>query len=331
MRHPLRLIAVGLVLMLALLVTGMVSAQEDLTSWFIMPDVGTGGTAASPTTTSSQVSVTIPSCQSKVIMGPSAYNGTPLSDFVALNYHFLVNRAGASQSIIYVNFYLDTDSDMLYDTRIDFAPSGNATGAASFDVLTAANWIPGKNSTLPSGSTWATVLATYPSATLAQTTFVSGYPSMVFNIADRSCAWSGWSGVFYAPTITLKGGPVTPGAANAPFQFADGRINNRDAGAPIAAYGQDDGRALIIYGISDGGAGFPALVVSAEDIAAVPAAPDANTLIASGMSGGLDISLWRLTSGAFQINVGQPSGKLYVLRFSEFVPGGGGYTSFETP
>jgi hypothetical protein len=176
------------------------------------------------------------------------------------------------------------------------------------------------------------VLAAYPGATIAGTTFgVPGYPSLVFNIGDTGCGWNGWSGVLYAPTITIAGADPGPAPADAAFRFTDGRINDRDAAAPVAAYGQDDATALIVYAITDGGAGYPALIVPAEEIVAVPAAPEANTLIAQATSGGLDISFWRLASGEFQINVAQLDGKLYVLRFNALVPGGAGYTSFETP
>jgi hypothetical protein len=167
---------------------------------------------------------------------------------------------------------------------------------------------------------------------------------MAFNGGQSNASDAGLSGAFdnvrlvttdttdiwdFEPITTID--PVT-GKRVVVTAFMDGRVNNFDPGAPVAAYPNDAGqeaRGFIVYEIFEGGSGVYALVVTPEAIAAVPELPEQNTLIAETQTERLRITFWRLTSGEFQLNVIRPSGKTYVLIFPHLISGGGGYTSFE--
>ncbi len=94
------------------------------------------------------------------------------------------------------------------------------------------------------------------------------------------------------------------------------RVNHRDVAAPVAAYLIEyaSGTGLHHYAVDSAGHGSLALEVTPEMIAAVPEHPDHNTLIASSADG--KISLYRLTTGEFQINAPD-----YVTVFKDLQPG----------
>jgi hypothetical protein len=324
-----RIILLILCVSLGVFGLGTSSAQEDFTTWVVAPFVTGGGVAATPTVTSNQITVGIPSCQSKLIMGNPAFNGSLLTDVLGISYTYTVNNAGASASFIHINMYIDTNADGNNDTRLDFIPGGNSTGVRSHNPLTDAFWSGG---VLVAGSSWTDILAAYPGASIAQTTFATpGYPSLIFNIGDTGCSWNGWNGIFGAPIISIAGVATGGSGSNTRFMFRDGRINNYDTATPIAAYGldMDDERGLIVYEIGSDSRGVWVLLVTPEEIAAVPELPETNTLIAQTETDNLVIYFWRLSSGEFQLNVIQPNGKMYVLIFTVLDTGGGGYTSFE--
>lgn len=126
-----------------------------------------------------------------------------------------------------------------------------------------------------------------------------------------------WNGTIYYSIVTES--PNFSGPAPA---FVDGRINNFDVANPVVVYPirTEAGTGLHIY--SD--AGVLLLIVTPEMIAAVPAQPEANTLIAEANG----VALYRLSSGEFQVNAPMYNGKTYVLIFKELFPDGG-YESFE--
>ncbi len=204
MRRITKLIPViGLLLLLTL------PAQANFTTWVVAPFTTGAGVAAVPVVTANQITTTIPSCQSKLILGDPAINGTPLANVLNLSYDYTVTVAGASASFIYINLYIDTTGDGANDTRIDFAPGGNTTGIRSHNPLTEARWSGGG---LPANSTWATVLSTFPTASIAATTFgIPGYPSLIFNIGDTGCSYQNWSGSFGFPDVEYIGQPGTAG------------------------------------------------------------------------------------------------------------------------
>jgi hypothetical protein len=104
--------------------------------------------------------------------------------------------------------------------------------------------------------------------------------------------------------------------------FSDGRINNFDMAAPVAAYGHDfeTGRGVVVYSPE----GALLLEVHPEAIASVEDCPAENTLILS--SG--DVALYRLSSCLYQLNAPSLDGtKTYVLIFdSLYTPA---YISYE--
>jgi hypothetical protein len=190
----------------ALIVTGMAGAAPLVASfddWAIMPFVTGAGVAATPIVSADEVTVTIPSCQSRLILGDPRLNGVPLTEVEDLAYRYTVANAGASASYLYLWLYLDTNADGNNDTRVDFVPGGNPTGLRQHDPLVDASWTGGA---LPVGSTWATLLAIYPGATIAATTFATpGFPSLQFNLGDTGCTWNGWSGTFERPALAVAG------------------------------------------------------------------------------------------------------------------------------
>lgn len=107
--------------------------------------------------------------------------------------------------------------------------------------------------------------------------------------------------------------------------FHDGRLNNRDAAAPIIPYPvpENRGTALHVYNPQ----GVLLLVVSAAELAAAPANPTSSVLVAQGNGvvlsriPGTDGGLWQFTAP-------QPNGKVYTLTFASATPGS--YTSSET-
>jgi hypothetical protein len=104
--------------------------------------------------------------------------------------------------------------------------------------------------------------------------------------------------------------------------FTDGRINRFEPYAQAAIYtaAYGDGTGLHIYGLDDAtGVGTLALEVTPAMIAAVPALPAANSLIAATPDG--RIALYRLTTGEFQVNTGpNVEGYMDVVIFSELSP-----------
>ena len=125
-------------------------------------------------------------------------------------------------------------------------------------------------------------------------------------------------------------GVVQPGPSNAggsanaggPVPL-DERINAFDAAAPVAVYAVDG--SLVLYEILPNSRGVLAVVVTAEQIAAM-AAPEQNALLGSNDDG--SITVWRLSSGEFQVNAFMRPGVTYIMRFHAVRPNAA-YESFE--
>ena len=112
--------------------------------------------------------------------------------------------------------------------------------------------------------------------------------------------------------------PPQPGPPCA--SLFDGRLNDSqamDCAAPIAVY-QDGSGLISVYAINPAnGAGVLALSISAADVSAV-GVPDANAALGSGMNPftGQAITVYRLTSGQFQVMTSYGDGKPYVIVLS---------------
>jgi hypothetical protein len=87
--------------------------------------------------------------------------------------------------------------------------------------------------------------------------------------------------------------------------FKDGRLNNRDAGQSAAIYCENGG--ITIYGLYNS-IGFVAFKASKAEIARVSATPRVNTKIKSAKG----ITLWRLTSGEFEVS--GPNGYTFIWK-----------------
>jgi hypothetical protein len=115
--------------------------------------------------------------------------------------------------------------------------------------------------------------------------------------------------------------------ANVPTDilFRDGRINNRDAAAPIVVYPVSVGgdTALHVYNPQ----GVLLLVVSTAELAAAPANPTSSVIVAQG-NGVVLSSIPGTDGGLWQFTASQPNGKIYTLTFASVT--GGSYTSSET-
>lgn len=117
--------------------------------------------------------------------------------------------------------------------------------------------------------------------------------------------------VWYTASGACAGLPYADADGPTPPTFADGRVNNRDAGAPFAVY--IAGGELYFYWIQGDSTGLLELLVTAAQIAGVPEFPEVNTLIAANEVLGLYV--YRLTDGRFQAQAHRSNGKLYVLIF----------------
>lgn len=125
-------------------------------------------------------------------------------------------------------------------------------------------------------------------------------------------------------------GVAQPGPSNAGAHVnfsgpvpLDERINAFDAAAPVAVYAVDG--SLVLYEILPNSRGVLAVVVTAEQIAAM-ASPEQNALLGSNDSG--SITVWRLSSGEFQVNAFMRPGVTYIMRFNVVRPNAA-YESFE--
>jgi hypothetical protein len=90
--------------------------------------------------------------------------------------------------------------------------------------------------------------------------------------------------------------------------FKDGRFNDWDTGSPIVVFPHEteSGQGLVVYSPE----GVLLLVITAEEIAALPECPETNTLIASENN----VSFYRLTDCSYQFNAPSVDGtKTYVL------------------
>lgn len=267
----------------------------------------------------------------------------PARSFQSLSYNLYVDPTspvGASQ--LYVNVYIDLAFNGLgtfppgrwYDCRYDYIPSGPSGTwlSAGFDFLFMG---------------WSRIVSSDLLVPCMSMPFIDPDDAIMFitfNGGQSNASDAGLSGAFDNVILTTIDGQDTwdfepdtvidpdTGERVVVTSFADGRVNNHDQGAPVAAYPHDAGqeaRGFIVYEIFENSRGVLALVVPPEAIAAVPEKPEQNTLIAEGQTDRLRITFWRLSTGEFQLNVIRPNGKTYVLIFPHIVPGGGGYTSFE--
>ena len=103
----------------------------------------------------------------------------------------------------------------------------------------------------------------------------------------------------------------------------DDRLDRR-WGMPLASYCRYDG--FHFYLIDDTSKGILRLIVTPEEIAAVPEKPAQNTLIAQSAE---NIRVYRLASGEFQVNYGpNPNGDEYSWVWTTCVPDEGTDHSF---
>jgi len=107
--------------------------------------------------------------------------------------------------------------------------------------------------------------------------------------------------------------------------FHDGRLNNRDAAAPIVVYPVSEGGATALHVYNP--QGVLLLVVSAAELAAAPANPTSSVLVAQG-NGAVLSRIPGTDGGLWQFTASQPNGKVYTLTFASVT--GGSYTSSET-
>lgn len=105
---------------------------------------------------------------------------------------------------------------------------------------------------------------------------------------------------FYSFTLYLNYPDASP-AASSPFSPVDGRINNHevDRAAPVAIYCKAYG--IEVYGVdpaTGNGSTLPIISMSNEAVAAMGVPTGAPLLLGQYA----DVTLWRLTTGEFQVN-----------------------------
>lgn len=127
-----------------------------------------------------------------------------------------------------------------------------------------------------------------PSPTPAAFTY-----TFVGNVADFQII----AGANFTATIICRPLPGSESGSGI-TRALDDRLDRR-WGMPLASYCRNDG--FHFYLIDDDSKGNLRLIVTPEEIAAVPEKPAANTLIARSAE---NIRLYRLTTGEFQVNYG---------------------------
>lgn len=117
------------------------------------------------------------------------------------------------------------------------------------------------------------------------------------------------------PVGTSDGSKAGPPAMN----LFDGRINNlqdQDVAAPVAIY---DG-SIKVYGVDPiSGDGWLSVEISEEAIEAAGIPADAPVLLGQGKNPytGIDIFVYRLPTGEFQLNTNYADGKPYIFAWDE--------------
>jgi hypothetical protein len=179
-----------------------------------------------------------------------------------------------------------------------------ATGATSVDLVDspasgfseiAVDWIPNADPILP------LTLRSYDIPLTALQTvadFESGSPLNTLQFDPRD----------YGLCLNTGENPNKGSPDNPQPPFSDKRFNNWDTGSPIAVFPHEteSGQGLVVYSPE----GALLLVITAEDIAALPECPETNTLIASENN----VSFYRLTDCSYQFNALSLDGtKTYVL------------------
>jgi len=194
--------------------------------------------------------------------------------------------------------------------------AANFTGNGPFyagETLTIVVTTPGTTFSLLVGG--VVVIATSPTPNTFTYKLTANAANFQFNagmniMARVSCTPVGGSG-----GATRKGGGV--GRAE------DDRLDRR-WGMPLASYCRNNG--FHFYLIDENSRGILRLIVSREQIDAVPEKPEHNTLIAESEE---KIRLYRLTTGEFQVNYGpNTNGDEYAWSWITCVPDAGTDQSF---
>jgi hypothetical protein len=164
---------------------------------------------------------------------------------------------------------------------------------------------------------YANGTATFSNADLTLTAGAASCTGGNFNPFDGAESGRIWRGIVHYET---------DGSSSA-FIFADGRINRDDAAAPFVVYphlNTTGETGLVVYDAYNNDTQL--LIVDASEIAAIPAMPEQNTLIAASADD--RVSLYRLTTGEFQVMGPEKNGKEYVMIFPAITPDVE-YASFE--
>ncbi|MCQ3930728.1 MAG: hypothetical protein DPW16_09720 [Chloroflexi bacterium] len=165
------------------------------------------------------------------------------------------------------------------------------------------------------------------SATFAHQ-FVFQYPvTQTGDVLLRIELYAGYLGPAGLPeTITMNYTLTVSGISSStsqPEQLVGVQRVGSDSSLPVVIYvptpaAYQTGDLFIdIWQLDEEGIGQPALTISADDLLALPDFPTENTLIARD---GL-ISVYKLTTGEYQVNVGPLSdGKVHVIIFDDIPP-----------
>lgn len=131
------------------------------------------------------------------------------------------------------------------------------------------------------------------------------YDTIYFGV--RGYGISGSSGDAVETSVTSSGS--SGGSCG-----TDGRVNAADCARDTwALYVNQEGDSYNIN-VWDSLLGQSVIFVFADDIAALPANPEENTVIATSADGRMILS--KLTTGEYQLNVFEPDGKVSVIVFT---------------
>ncbi|GAB4315819.1 MAG: hypothetical protein Kow00117_07690 [Phototrophicales bacterium] len=233
----------------------------------------------------------------KVILGVP-YSNQLLSSFTSFAY--TINVVSLPQQF-YLNVYIDSSANGIgttaswYDCRYDFVAPGSLT-LNSWQTLTITQFTTADNVQNPLGSC---------TSTLSGLTAGSVIMFTVLNVGDTSDSDIGAEAYFDSVVITTTSGvtvydfelsdPIIPSSDC----ILDNRVNNSpiyDCAAPVAVY--CDGDNIDVYRINPFTSQGTLLFRATQSEIDAVGIPSVNTIIDNAE----DVTLYRLTSGEFQIN-----------------------------
>ena len=263
------------------------------------------------------VMVNVGAKDQKIMVGRTDYSGVALSSLTTLSYSTFVDPASTNLNEWFLNLYISTLGNGTYDDRLDYVPPGVAKNVWQTWNALAGTWYEKKGG---GSTTIAAFLAKNPAAQIVNP-FVPTYPGFKFNGGSSGVGYIGLKA--YIDNITVGVGGVVknwdfePSGTSAIGAslgsgycfFYDNRINTDCAPAAVA-YCINQG--IDVYKVD------PTTSLGHKIYYVSKAAIDAAGVSKTGpivLAASHNVTLYRLSSGHFQINTFRSDGKTYVFNW----------------